>query len=258
MDRTIKIALTVGIGVVLIVSATAVAYSVTKNSPEVYSPYSYIPLNSSVVAWVSYNGTGLFVFQSNNSTAILLSSVGIEAGNISLASGNSSFSLPISYNSTYKGFQIFSVNVSSAIAQLIHFNSSFSSNLNFSNLTVYAYSTSGGSVVLGSYSGVKDSINAFNSGKDFSSKSKFITQDENLSFYYSPSNNTLPFSYAWGGMNNTSLYAYIELNNQGTFNFTGLLTYEGFEVKSVSSHELEISYGAGNISSLIEKLSSMG
>jgi hypothetical protein len=257
MNRTLKIAITVVLGIVLIATATAFAYSTMKNTQNADSPFSYIPSDSSFVARASYNGTTLFIFQYNNTTALMLNTVGIRSGNISYTSGNSTISIPIKFNSTYGGFQVYSINVSSSLQDILKFNSTLPSVLNISGVTLFAYMTNGGSVVVGTLAGVKDSINSFNSGSNFVSKSSFIDQNDNISFYLSPHNSTLPFSYAWGGVNGTELYAYLEMRNSTQFNFTGSFSYQGFTVKSLSSHELEVTYEFSNLSQLYSKLDSM-
>lgn len=257
MNRTAKIAITIAIGVVLVAMVSAFAYSSMMSSQTSDSPLSYIPSNSSLVMWVDYNGTSLYLFHSNNSTALLLNTVGVKSGNISFTSGNSSFSLPLKYNSTYGGFDIYSINVSSALSGLLKLNSSFSPMLNFTNIPLFVYVTESGKVVLGTMNGLKGSINSFNKGSNFVSKGSYLNQSDNISFYYSPTNNTLPFKYAWGGINGTTFYAFAELKNSTAFNFTGSFTYQGFSIKSVSSNEIEVTYEYGSLSQLYSKLDSM-
>ncbi|MCL4447135.1 MAG: hypothetical protein M0Z77_03000 [Thermoplasmatales archaeon] len=257
MNRTAKIAITIAIGVVLIGTATAFAYNAMMDSQTAGSPMSYIPYDSSLVLWVNYNGTSLYLFQSNNTTAVLLNSIGIKSGNISFTAGNSSFNFPVSYNSTYDGFQIYSINVSSALSSMLDLNFSLVPLLNITDRNLFAYMTDGGNVVIGSIGGIENSINSFNSGSNFVSRSSFINQNDNLSFYYSPTNKTLPFAYAWGGANETSFNAFVELTNTTPFNFTGSMTYQGFELKSISPHEIEVSYEFGSLSQLYAKLDSM-
>ncbi len=257
MNRTAKIAITIVIGVALVATASAFAYTTMMSSQTSDSPLSYIPSNSSLVMWVDYNGTSLYLFHSNNSTAVLLNTVGVKSGNLSFTSGNSSYSLPLKYNSTYGGFEIYSINVSSALSGLLKLNSSLSPMLNLTNVPLYVFVTENGKVVLGTMSGVKSSINSFNKGSNFVSKGSYLNQSDNISFYYSPTNNTIPFKYAWGGINGTSFYAYAELKNSTAFNFTGSFTYQGFSVKSISPNEIEITYEFGSLSQLYSKLDSM-
>lgn len=257
MNRTAKIAITITIGIALVATASAFAYSTMLSSQTSDSPLSYIPSNSSLVMWMNYNGTSLYLFHSNNSTAVLLNTVGVKSGNISFTSGNSSFSLPLKYNSTYGGFEIYTINVSSAVSGLLKLNSSLSPMLNLTNVPLFVYVTESGKVVLGSMNGVKSSIKSFNSGSNFVSKGSYLDQSDNISFYYSPMNKTLPFKYAWGGVNGTYFYAYAELANSSAFNFNGSFTYQGFSVKSVSSHEIEVTYEFGSLSQLYAKLDSM-
>lgn len=257
MQRTLKIAMIVVIGAVLIASVTVFAYSVTRDTPSAVSPYSYIPSNSSIVVWVNYNGTSFYIFQSNNSTAVLLNSISIASGNLSYQGGNTSYKFPLNYYSSYKGFQIYSINVTSEIAQLANLNLTIPSRLLNGNLSLFAYSPGGSNVVVSSYSGILNSINSYSSGKDFQSLSKFINQTDNISFYYSPTNSTSNISYAWGGANGTMLHAYIEFKNPPPLSSNASISYHGFNVTVLSSHELEVTYSFQNFNTLVNELKAL-
>ncbi len=256
MNRTAKIAVTIVVGIIIAGTATAFAYSLISSSQSSDSPLSYIPSNSSLVLWVNYNGTSMFVFSSDNSTAMMLNEISMKSGNLSIKAGNSTLSFPVSFNSTYGGFEIYSINLSNAFTSLIPKNFSIPSSL-IKNVTLYLYMTDGGSFVIGSFSAIRNSINSFNSDSNFVSKASYINQKANLSFYYAPSNKSMPLSLAWGWANNTSFTAYIQLTNSSPLNFTGSLSYEGFEVKSVGPHEIEVTMEYSNLTQLYDKIASL-
>jgi hypothetical protein len=255
MNSNIKILITVVIGVVLVTSVTVVAYEYMKDPGTQDSMYSFLPYNSSAVVWVNYNGTNVVYFGSSNSSGILLNSINLNNTSITTSGKNSTFSslLTITNYSSYGGYEIMAINASKETEKLANFTTNltemggFASSLK--NLTLYAYNPYGSSIILGSYQEVKNSINAHNKGNNFLPLSKYIDQNNNISFYFRPVNSSY-VQYAWGGMNKTSAYAYIELTNSSSLNFNLSLNMSGLRIVTLSSHEIEIIVPLSELSQL--------
>jgi hypothetical protein len=204
-----------------------------------------LPYNSSAVVWINYNGTSLIYFSSSNSSGLLPNSINLNNSNITVSWKNSTFSslLTITNYSSYGGYEIMAINASQGIEKLANLTTNLTKAGGFysllKSLTFYAYNPYGGAIMLGSYQEVKNSINGHNSGSNFLPLSKYINQNDNISFYYRPINSSY-IQYARGGANKTSVYAYLELTNPSSLNFNLSLNMSEIKVVTISSHEIEI------------------
>jgi hypothetical protein len=253
MKKSTKITVVSIVGAAVVIMASVFAYSIIASQPSPSSPFSYIPGNSSLVLYVNYNGTKAFLFHWDNESALLLSSANIKGSNITVPYGNHTFRINMTLYQVYKGYQIFSFNISGFIPEVGNYLRNFSYfNSSDRNLTVYSYIPYGSSLVFGSLSAVEGSINSYISGKVFS-KGNLLNQENNISFYYSPQNSTSHISLAWGGVNETTAYAYIQFRNGTSLNLSYIEMLPWIKVKTISSNEIEISFPLSYISTFINE-----
>ncbi|MEM0128178.1 MAG: hypothetical protein QXO03_03730 [Thermoplasmatales archaeon] len=254
MKRSAKIAIIAIIGVVIVVMATVFAYSVINNEQLSTSPFSYIPSNSSLVLYLNYNNTKAFVFHGYNYTALMVTSANIKGSNITIPSGNKTYDINTTLYQSYKGFQVYSLNISSILPGFQQY-SNFSNYLNISkiNATVFAYVPYGSTIVLGSLSSIHSSINAYANDNNFQSKSIFVNLDNNVSFYVSPMNTSSPIVKAWGGLNETTVYSFLDVKNGTSLNLSYLQIIPGVKVTTISQNEIEISFPLSYLSTFMSK-----
>ncbi|MGC8645527.1 MAG: hypothetical protein ACP5UO_04585 [Thermoplasmata archaeon] len=253
MKKSVKMAIIAIVGAVVVVMATVFAYSIIVNQQPSTSPLSYIPNNSSLVLYVNYNGTKAFIFHWENDTALLLNAANVKGSNISIPYGNHTFHMNMTLYKSYRGYQIFSLNVSAILPETKNYSKYLSYfNVNETNVTIFSYIPYGSSIVLGSLPAVEGSIDAYLSDNGFRNGS-LLNQDNNISFYYSPKNSTSHITLAWGGANETAAYAFIEFRNGSSLNLSYLQMIPGVKVTTVSQNEIEISFPLTYLQTLVNQ-----
>ncbi|MEM0126482.1 MAG: hypothetical protein QXW29_00515 [Thermoplasmatales archaeon] len=254
MKRSLKIGIIASVGAVIVVIATVFAYTVVTNEQASSSPFSYIPSNSSLVLYLNYNNTKAFLFHGTNYTAIMITSVNVKGSNVTIPYDNKTYAINTTLYQTYKGFQIYALNVSSIFLDVKSF-SNFSKYINVSGLndTLFAYEPYGSTIVFGSLQALHISINAYLGDLNFQKNSALINLDNNISFYAVVKNSSSPVIKAWGGLNQTAVYSFLQLKNGTSLNLSYLQNIPGVKVITVGQNELEVIVSLSYLSYLLSK-----
>ncbi|MEM0129976.1 MAG: hypothetical protein QXW75_00785 [Thermoplasmatales archaeon] len=252
MKRSLKIGIIAAVGAVIVVMATVFAYTVVTNEQASTSPFSYIPSNSSLVLYLNYNNTKAFLFHETNYTAVMITSVNVKGSSVTIPYDNKTYDINTTLYQTYKGFQIYALNVSSIFLDAQSF-SNFSRYVNVSGLneTIFAYVPYGSTIVFGSLQALHISINAYLGDLNFQKNSGFLNLNNNISFYVSVKNASSPVVKAWGGLNQTAAYSFLQLKNGTSLNLSYLQDIPGVKVITVGQDEIEVIVPLSYLSSLL-------
>ncbi|MEM1995507.1 MAG: hypothetical protein QXT54_00520, partial [Thermoplasmatales archaeon] len=77
--------------------------------------------------------------------------------------------------------------------------------------------------------------------------------DNNISFYAVVKNSSSPVIKAWGGLNQTAAYSFLQLKNGTSLNLSYLQNIPGVKVITVGQNELEVIVSLSYLSYLLSK-----
>jgi len=174
------------VAVAIVVPAVYYAVSLNNSTHKQSDPLYYAPSDSSVLGYVNYNGTHLYIFANNRSYGIILDTSSLSSlnfsriasltgkTNLTQSGSGSGLNLTSKVNivlyANYKNYQIYVLK-----------NMSFSfAGISFGNQSIYLYEDNG-FVVMGNMNGILDSINATLNGRNAVGYSGFINTDANVS-----------------------------------------------------------------------------
>ncbi|KAA8923105.1 hypothetical protein [Thermoplasma sp.] len=186
MNVLFKRLIIIAVAVAIVVPAVYYAISLNNANQKQSDPLYYAPYDSSMIGYVNYNGTHLYVFAQNRSFGIILdtssltnlnfSKIASLTGNTNLSSSGkgSSFNITAKTNlslyASYRNYNIYVIK-----------NISFSfAGVSLGNQSVYLYEDNG-FVVIGNINGIFDSINATINGRNAVSYSGYINTSANVS-----------------------------------------------------------------------------
>ncbi len=244
MNSKMKTVIVIVIAVAIIVPVSIVAYSSYVNSQD--SPLNYIPSNTTFLVKVTSNGSTYYAFGSTQGLAIMLSA----SKAISVSGQDLRFNstkIPISIYGNYGGFTIYNISLSSVIyGTLLNLtNNSVTKNVpmnsylsNLTSFSLYLYEPYSNHILIGSLKEVKYSINSYNSGKNFLSKSKYIDNKGTINFYISLNSTTI-----WGNYSSNTTYLFVQGNHTfitNLMNESSYLSLLGYKIKLINSNTVEI------------------
>lgn len=238
MEPILKKVLIVILTVAVVAPTAVVLYHYMSVSDQASDPLAYIPENSTMVAAINYNGTGMYAFYASGSPALVIenaeallnlntSSITSVSNTSNLSSLTSGLGISLSTWGSVHGFQIYRIKINETGFNGI--NSKFpsfiagilkpiESNL---SLNLYAYNPYGLSFIVGSLYSLNSSINAYTRNDNFVSHSSYLNDASNLSFYISGENSS-SFRSITGNitLNSTQVY----------FNMASAKLYDMFNV----------------------------
>lgn len=244
MNKKIKTIVIIVIAIAIVVPVSIVAYISYNNSLE--NPLNYIPSNTTFLIKISYNGSNYYSFGSDNGIAImtpLSKSISVSNRNLSFNATN----IPISTYENYGGFTIYNISLSGIIYEtLLNITRNASSSSlplvsymnNFTSSSLYFYEPFSNEIIIGSLSEIKFSINAFDHGTNFSSKSKYINNSGSVNFYVHLNTTTI-----WGNESSNYTYAFIQGNHtliSNLYNDSGYFSLLGYKMKLINQNTIEI------------------
>ncbi|CAC11984.1 hypothetical protein [Thermoplasma acidophilum] len=186
MNVLFKRLIIVAVAVAIVVPTVYYAVSLNNSTQKQSDPLYYAPSDSSMIGYVNYNGTHLYIFANNRSYGIIVDSSSLSSlnfsrissltgkTNVSQSGNGSGLNLTSKVNivmyANYKNYQIYMIK-----------NISFSfAGVSFGNQSIYLY-TDNGFVVIGNINGIFDSINATLNGRNAVGYSGYINTGANVS-----------------------------------------------------------------------------
>jgi hypothetical protein len=244
MNKRMKTIIVIVIAVAIIIPVSIVAYISYNSSQD--NPISFIPSNSTFLVKINYNSSNYFAFGGTQGLAIMLplsKSVSVSNQNLSFNSTR----IPISTYGNFGGFTIYNISLSDVIYSTLE---NLTVNKTISNLpldsfmnnvtsySLYFYEPYSNEIIIGSLVELKNSINSYNHGNNFSSKAKYINNPGSVDFYLHYNSTTV-----WGNSSSNNTYIFVQGNHSfisSLYNESGYFSLMGYKMKQINSTTIEI------------------
>ena len=109
---------------------------------------------------------------------------------------------------------------------------------NVTSYSLYFYEPYSNEIIIGSLVELKNSINSYNHGNNFSSKAKYINNPGSVDFYLHYNSTTV-----WGNPSSNNTFIFVQGNHSlisSLYNESGYFLLMGYKMKQINSTTIEI------------------